>query len=95
MTAPWRHTLTIKLNKGVSGDTRYHECYVTPEILYDAGSEIFYVEAEKGLRDLFRGAYGDFETNRMYEVERKQVWEKVKNINTDDELEEIKEILGL
>lgn len=92
------NTVRIKVTTS-DGKTYVGQSEFTDELL-DSAEDIVADEADAIFRETLNKA---FDGNRFYrskedlqsysEFERELIWEKVKNINTDEELEEIRQIL--
>lgn len=94
------HTVGITVRTS-DGEKFFNEVVVTDEML-DGGRniDIFASEIDRTVVNTLNKAYDEYEFTRgdynaRRDLQKQLIWEKVKNINTDEELEVIKEVLEL
>lgn len=82
------------------GEKYVMETHASEEMIDGSGMDVFAGEVDRVVVKALTEAYDDYEfSNRNYSatrsLQREIIWEKVKNINTDEELEEIRELLQI
>lgn len=71
---------------------------ITPNVIDNMGNQILGGESLRTLLDVLNKAYDTefyWENGDIRSTHNEKIWEKVKNINTDEELEEIKRLLRI
>lgn len=77
-------------------DDFFVEFNVSEEMMKDSGTrEIVLGEGTRQFHKLLNELVDEDVSLPSRAIDREKVWERVKNVNTDEELEEIRELLGV